>query len=196
MIGSVARFFEAGYEVWRWEEVTDAWGGKTKQWVQRQDVEGRLRPLSGDKRLSADKETIFATHRFYCFPFAPEPVTDEAVTLTGTDPQGLSFKQAVTRDNAQVVENIVVTDQATPPVAYTVATDYTVSLDDNGYTTITRVATGTIADGETVLVSYEYAPGILPGDEIRIGGDRYAVKFSADMMTMGRLMQIDLEMVR
>ena len=196
MIENVARYFDRTVQVWRWEETEDAWGGKVPQWVRRQDVTGRLRPIKGEARLSADKASIFADHRFYCFPFTPQAVTDEPVVMTGTDPQALDFKQAVTRDNAQEVDNLVVTNQAAPPVPYTLGADYTVGLDDNGYTTITRVDTGAITDGETVLASYTYTPGILPGDEIRTGGERYAVKFSPDMMTMGRLMQVELELVK
>ena len=191
MIENVQRFFVPGFEVWRWESGTDAWGGTVKQWVQRQDVSGLLRPLKGELRLSADKETAFADHRFYCSPPTVQSVTDEPVVMTGTDAQKLNFKQA--RTDPLIVDNLVVTDLATAP--YTVATDYSVALDGDGYTTITRIGTGGIADGETVLASYDYMPGILAGDEIRVNGKRYTVKFAADMMSMGRLMQVELEEV-
>ena len=68
MIENVARFFEPGWEVWRWTESPDGMGGFVKAWTFQANVEGRMRPLTGTKRLSADKETFFGDHRFYCFP--------------------------------------------------------------------------------------------------------------------------------
>jgi hypothetical protein len=196
MIENIARFFEPGFEVWRWEPVPDAWGGTVKQWVQRQDVEGLLRPLKGELRVSADKETEYADHRFYCFPFTLQTVTDEPVVMTGVVPQRLDFKTVIARDLHQLVGSLVVTNNVAPIAPYTVAVDYSVALDEVGYTTITRIVTGTIADGGTVLASYTYTPGIIAGDEIRVNGKRYTVKFVADMMSMGRLLQVDCEEVR
>ena len=68
MIGQVARHFEAGWQVWRWTETVDDMGGVVKAWALQTTISGRMRGLSGDKRFSADKETFFGDHRFYCFP--------------------------------------------------------------------------------------------------------------------------------
>ena len=99
------RFYQPGYMVYRPSAGQDAYGGVATTYSTHLAVRGRLRPLSGDQRLSADRQTEFATHRFYCNP----------------------------------------------------------------------------AD-------------IQPGDEIRKDGDRYLVKFASDVMTMGRLMQVDVEL--
>lgn len=64
----IVKYFDKTVEVWRWSEVDDAWGGKIKVWAKFSEVDGALRPLAGQFRLSADKETVFATHKFYCFP--------------------------------------------------------------------------------------------------------------------------------
>jgi len=68
MIEEVSKFFEDGWEIWRWTEDDDGMGGIVEDWEKQADVEGRMRPLTGDKRLTADKETFFGSHRFYCFP--------------------------------------------------------------------------------------------------------------------------------
>jgi len=70
-------------------------------------------------------------------------VTSEAVVLTGVTAHALKHP---------LVAAVLVTNLA--GVAYTVTTDYTANLT-NG--TVTRVALGGIADGETVLVSYRFA---------------------------------------
>ena len=107
MIGNIEKFFEPGFSVWRAGNVPDAWGGNVPTHsVHIAALSGRLRPLSGDMRMSADKDTFFGTHRLYCFP----------------------------------------------------------------------------AD-------------ILPGDEIRWGARRFKVNAASDMMSMARLMQVELEEV-
>jgi SPP1 family predicted phage head-tail adaptor len=69
----VKRFLESGWEVWRWSESQDDYGGTTEEWAKLEDVSGLMRPLSGNLKMSADKETVFATHRFYCLPTDIEP---------------------------------------------------------------------------------------------------------------------------
>lgn len=73
MIDGVEVFYESGWELWRWTEETDDYGGVTEDWALQQTIDGRLRPLSGDKKLSAEKDTIFATHKFYCEPTDIKP---------------------------------------------------------------------------------------------------------------------------
>ena len=41
----------------------------TKDWGKPHTFKGCLRPLAVDKRFSADKQTIYATHKIYCLPF-------------------------------------------------------------------------------------------------------------------------------
>ena len=65
MIDGVGSYFEPGWELWRWTEEQDDYGGITEQWTKQADIDGRMRPLTGDKRLSADKDTFFGSHRFY-----------------------------------------------------------------------------------------------------------------------------------
>lgn len=67
---NIVKYFEPGWEVWRFTPVPDGWGGTVKEWLFHIEVEGRLRPLdiaSATVRLSADRETVFADYKFYCF---------------------------------------------------------------------------------------------------------------------------------
>ena len=65
----VERHFESGFSIHRATSVADAWGGSVPTLVSHiAALSGRLRPLSGEMRMSADKETFFGTHRFYCLP--------------------------------------------------------------------------------------------------------------------------------
>ncbi len=67
---NVDRYFEPGWVVYVKTETQDGYGGLVVSYTSSSVVEGRMRPLSGDKRLSADKVDAFATHRFYCRPTA------------------------------------------------------------------------------------------------------------------------------
>lgn len=68
MIGRVNQYYESGWVLYRATSTTDAYGGVVNTYSSQAALTGRLRPLSGEYRLSADKETEFATHRFYCSP--------------------------------------------------------------------------------------------------------------------------------
>lgn len=83
---------------------------------------------------------------------APVAVTDESVTLNSVVATRLLNKNGA----GTIVTGIVVTNSGAVP--YTLNTDYTVGIDSAGYTVITRIAGGGIADGETVLVDYTYTP--------------------------------------
>ena len=74
--------------------------------------------------------------------FLKAPIVDEQVTL---------LVEVVTPLKHALVENVKVANSA--GVAYTITTDYLLNVT-NG--TVARVATGSIADGETVLVTYTF----------------------------------------
>ena len=62
----INRFYTPGHIIQRKIELKDEWGGSTEEWTDLIIIEGKLWQLSGDKRLSADKETIFADYKFAC----------------------------------------------------------------------------------------------------------------------------------
>jgi len=62
----ISRFYTPGHIIQRKTEIKDDWGGTTEEWTDLITIEGKLWQLSGDKRLSADKETIFADYKFAC----------------------------------------------------------------------------------------------------------------------------------
>ena len=67
MIGDVGRFYKA-WTVYRMVTADDGMGGFTQTSSSVAAVEGRMRPLTGELKLSADKDTAFGSHRFYCNP--------------------------------------------------------------------------------------------------------------------------------
>ncbi len=64
----MGRHYESGFEIWRDTGDTDDWGTTIENFEMQAEMEGRLRPLSGDMRMAADKQTEFATHKLYCDP--------------------------------------------------------------------------------------------------------------------------------
>ncbi len=66
----IERFYTSGHKILRWsdgeEEGDDCpFGGEGEgEWGTQLTVSGKLWPLSGDERLSADKETYFSDHKF------------------------------------------------------------------------------------------------------------------------------------
>ena len=64
MGGLINRFYTSGHKIQRVTVTEDAYGGVVETWADHLTVAGKLWELSGDKKLSADKETIFSTHKF------------------------------------------------------------------------------------------------------------------------------------
>lgn len=84
---------------------------------------------------------------------SPVAVTDEEHVLTGTTAARLANKEG---DDTEV-GSIVVTDASGNAAVRN--TDYVISIDSAGYTTIARVAGSTvITDGDTAKVDYSYTP--------------------------------------
>ncbi len=69
----IAKYFEPGFEVWRDDGTgMDPWSWETDEpnIVFVAEVEGRLRPLdlaSTKVQMVADRMTVFADYKFYCF---------------------------------------------------------------------------------------------------------------------------------
>jgi len=84
-------------------------------------------------------------------------VTDEEVTLDEEDWSRLNQRMA---RHVKVEDIVVMEDTEEDPTEYEEGVDYEVGLDDDYYTRIRRIDGGAIADGETVLVSYSYQPGV------------------------------------
>ena len=68
-------------------------------WTDFKEVIGRLRPLSGEKRVAASKETAFISHRFYCSHFS------EAI------PAGCTLLLEGNRYNIKFVQNVMTMDR-------------------------------------------------------------------------------------
>jgi len=66
MLQNITRWFTETWEVYRLSVVDDSWGNPIETWTLSHEVLGRFRPLSGDRKLSADKQIEFADAKFYC----------------------------------------------------------------------------------------------------------------------------------
>ena len=65
MIEGIKRFYTTGHIIERYTEGAEGFGGSEGTWATHLEIDGRLRPLSGDEQLSADKLTVFADHKLY-----------------------------------------------------------------------------------------------------------------------------------
>lgn len=64
------------------------------EWEDFKQVMGRLRPLSGEKRIAASREAEFITHRFYCSYFA-DVIPAGCILLIGNVKYNIKFIQNV-----------------------------------------------------------------------------------------------------
>jgi head-tail adaptor len=63
----ISKWFESGWTLHKFTSTgVDTWGNPVEGWSTGTAISGRFRQLSGDKRLSADKQTEFADAKFYC----------------------------------------------------------------------------------------------------------------------------------
>ncbi|QJD87901.1 hypothetical protein [Cohnella herbarum] len=82
---------------------------------------------------------------------APANVTGESVKLIGNKQRRLAYRNGA----GTIVTAVTVKKGATTLVE---GDDYALAVDSAGYTVISRVTGGTIADGDTVAVAYTYTP--------------------------------------
>lgn len=104
---SFRRHFEPGWEVRRLTVTRGQAGGAVKSWGTVETIEGMMRPLSGDKRVMADKETFYSTHKFYCQP--TEIKTGDRLRKDGMEYQ-VKFAQDVNNlGRLMQVDTVVIT---------------------------------------------------------------------------------------
>ena len=84
MADFINRFFTAGHKIQRVTVTQDSYGGVIETWADHLTVSGKRWALSGDRKLSADKETIFSTHKF-ATNIADIKDTDRYVDPDGND---------------------------------------------------------------------------------------------------------------
>jgi SPP1 family predicted phage head-tail adaptor len=64
----IEKFYKPGIVIERKTDIKKAGGAVKQEWAPHITISGQIRPLSGDERLSADKKTLFASHRLYTDP--------------------------------------------------------------------------------------------------------------------------------
>jgi phage tail sheath protein FI len=88
-------------------------------------------------------------------------ITDESQTFADDE---------ITLTNEGVLNDTVVVKSSDGMTTHTLDTDYTVAFDSDGYTVVTRVESGGIAEGAEVTVDYDHLdPSALDADDI-VGG--------------------------
>lgn len=63
---SIETYYESGIVIQRKTSVSNGLGGMVDSWSTHLTIDGRIRPLSGNEKISADKNTLYVTHRLYC----------------------------------------------------------------------------------------------------------------------------------
>ena len=68
MISGIKRHFTTGHKIQEYTPGDEGFGGSEGTWKDKEfsPISARLRPLSGEEQLSADKKTLFSTHKLYC----------------------------------------------------------------------------------------------------------------------------------
>ena len=61
----ISHFLNETWEHWQYGTATDAWGGTTTGWTKQDDIEGRMRPLSGDHIIRDNSDTVVMSAKFY-----------------------------------------------------------------------------------------------------------------------------------
>lgn len=83
----IERFFNPGHTIERYTKTgVDQFGGETWTWTTHLPISAKLWQLSGDKKLSADKITVFATHR------AVTAIADILTSDRYKDPAGATYE--------------------------------------------------------------------------------------------------------
>ncbi len=88
----IARYYEPGWKRNRRTYADTAIGGREVASTVTVATDGRMRPLSGQQRLSADKQTLYASHRFYC------PVFDVVQGDELESPGGVGYRVVFVKD--------------------------------------------------------------------------------------------------
>ena len=65
MIRNIESFYNQEFQVLRYTMTGSGYGGIQGAWNTHLTVRGRLRPLTADERLRADKVSLYSTHRLY-----------------------------------------------------------------------------------------------------------------------------------
>ena len=104
-IRNIARWFTEEWAIWRLGTTDDAWDNPIESWSLHDTVMGRFRPLSGDRRMSSDRQTEFATAKFYCPSNTDILVGDELRNLvTGERYDVLFVPDVMSMDNHLEIE--------------------------------------------------------------------------------------------
>jgi len=118
-------------------------------------IRNHLCSMSGDLmeiNLDIMEKFFSGVHTVTSAGASPVSITDEECTLNDTTQVVLAYRNA----DGTEVDSITVTEA--DDSATTRDTDYSISVNASGYTTITRITTGAFGDGDVAKVDYDYTP--------------------------------------
>jgi hypothetical protein len=108
---------------------------------------------------------------------------DESVIQVTNEPHVLTTGVVTLLDNEDVSTGTIVVTDVTGTIVYAVNVDYTIGQVGN-FTSISRTTTGAIANGQTVLVDYQYTSD--PTFDDTIFNQAYRIQFYLwDALTLG-----------
>ena len=84
----IKHVYKSGIVIERFTSASDGMGGFTETWATHLTISGHIRTLSGAERMSADKQTVYATNRLYC---ESADITEKDRVVDGTDTYQIKF---------------------------------------------------------------------------------------------------------
>jgi hypothetical protein len=118
----------------------------------------------GNVTLNADFDYVFTDRSGF----------DESVIQVNDEPHVLTTGVVTLLDNENVSTNTIVVTDVTGTIVYSVNVDYTIAQVGN-FTRISRTTVGAIANGQTVLVDYQYTSD--PTFDDTIFNQAYGIQF-------------------
>jgi len=98
MIEKISDFYNSLFDVMRSTTIESGYGGTKLSWGKSATVSGRLRPLSGDERMRADKMSLYSTHKLYTY-VADITQSDRIIDVAGNTYEVKYIKNPMNMDN-------------------------------------------------------------------------------------------------
>jgi len=87
----IKHWFESGWTHHTWKSTEDSWGNPVEDWSTGSAIDGRFRPLSGDRVVRDEARNIVTDAKFYCSP--DESISAGDQLRKGSDEYEVTFVQ-------------------------------------------------------------------------------------------------------
>ena len=98
MIKNIESFYNQEFQIMRYTMTSSGYGGVQGAWSEHLKVIGRLRPMTADERLRADKVSLDSTHRLYT-SIADIVSKDRVIDVYGNNYAIKGLKNPMNMDN-------------------------------------------------------------------------------------------------